>query len=276
MIVVQRVESPDTIERQVLFAVELVDPITNTLVYRDVMVKAEGLSRDPIVSRSGRFIWLVEGDTWPGEITVTPHRIPFAAHRQAGPPRPADLDNATPNERTVRITLRPTAACPVDAGITAVRGWLRETPARGAPAMPNVRVQLAWRDDTSGEWTPRPPLPEAGGDDEGAASPREVATDAKGQFVAFLRLRATPDADPDLVDGMLKVRMQFTRGRANPSTRVTPNDFRFLPEADPPEAGESALSDADEERRREREGRVFEGRVLSRDLTVAWSALNQI
>ena len=58
-------ESADRLNRKVLLAVELVDPIAQSLVFRGVTVQAKGLNKGPIVSLSGRFVWLEEGGNWP-------------------------------------------------------------------------------------------------------------------------------------------------------------------------------------------------------------------
>ena len=238
------IAAPDVIERRVLFAVELIDPVTQRLVSDGIAVSAAGVSGMPIRSRSGRFVWLVEGSAWPTAITVTATGAPFAAHRQAGPPPPADIASATAAERRVRIVLRPTPAYPFDTGLTLVRGILREQPGSGSSPVAGARVQLAWFDTSSGSWTPPPPQP----DD---VCPE---TDANGEFVVFVRLVSQPPADPDIDGGLLKARLQFTRGFF---TRATPDDFAFLPDA----------QDA---------GRVPEGRELPRGVALVWSELTSI
>jgi hypothetical protein len=232
---------PDVLERRVLFALELVDPITGARVTEGLDVGVADVAGKPILNHSGRLVWLVEGTAWPGAITVTPTTAPYAPHVQAPPPRPADVLTATAAQRLVRIVLRPTVAYTFDTGVTAVRGSLREQ--IGVPSRPvaGARVQLAWFDVFSNTWRPPPP------------EPNDVCpeTDANGEFAAFLRLARTPPADPDLERGLLKARLQVTRGS---DTRVTPDDFPFLP--------------APVER-----GRVPEGRLLPRDIPLGWADL---
>ena len=88
--------APDRLNRKVLFAVELVDPLTRVLTHDGVRVDAAGLRGRPIMSHSGRFVWLEEGTAWPGAITIDPGRLPFERHVEPAPPRPADLETATP------------------------------------------------------------------------------------------------------------------------------------------------------------------------------------
>lgn len=232
---------PDVLERRVLFAIELLDPITFERLWEGITVNVAGLAGKPIVNNSGRLVWLVEGPAWPGAITVTPTTAQYSPHIQAAPPRPADILTATAAERLVRIVLRPTAAYAFDTGVTAIRGMLRERLGVASPPVAGARMQLAWFDTISNRWLPPPP------------APLDVCpeTDADGQFAVFLRLAPVPPQDPDLVRGLLKARVQVTRGA---DTRVTPDDFPFLPApADP--------------------GRVPEGRLLPRDISLGWTDL---
>jgi hypothetical protein len=234
--------APDVLDRHVLFAVELVDPVTQSITWRGLTVTADGIQAKPIISRSGRFVWLIEKDAWPGVITVDPGRTPFTRQTQPAPPRPADLLTATPAERLVRIALGPTPAYPFDTGATVVRGGLKErVDIPNAPAVAAAVVQLAWHDAFTNVWRPGPPLP-------GEAWPQ---TDANGEFAALVRLIAQPAQDPDLSKGLLRARVQVTRGL---ETRATPDNFPFLPNA----------ADA---------GRVPEGQLLSQDLTLGWMQL---
>jgi hypothetical protein len=236
----------------VLFAVELLDPISQQVVSRGVKVTARGIEGRPIVNASGRFVWLAELGRWPTSITVEPGRLPFAAHVESAPPRPGDLEKARTDERFVRIVLRPTPAYAFDAGVTAVSGRLLEGPEDSSPPVKGARVQLAWHDARTGDWAPPPPS----GDPSSANSPREVETDDAGEFAAFLRVPPKP-ADPDVVNRLLAVRLQFLRP-GNPQCRATPDNFPFL-SSKPEEAG-----------------RVPEGRFLERDLRLGWGQLTPI
>ena len=251
----------DTLDRRVLFAVELIDPVTRATVYQGVSVRAGGLTARPIVSHSGRFVWLEEGSAWPDAITVDTGRLPYAPHFAAAPPRPLDLSTAGADARRLRIALRPTVAYPIEEGITAIRGRIFETAAAGAPPLPNARVQLAWRDEF-GNWSPPSPPPENIGPGE-PPSPTEQQTNEAGEVLVFVNLRPDPGLKPDIDDqGFLAVRLQVTQGRSAPITRVTADDFPFLPVIDDPNGT--------------RRGRVREGRVLARDVRLAWSDLTPI
>ena len=233
-------DKPDVLERRVLFAVELIDPVTQYRVWQDVTVTPDKITRKPIVNRSGQFVWLFEGTSWPGDITVEPDGIPFEKHTQQGPQRPADLNTATPKERLVTIVLRPTAAYPFDTGATVVRGRLVEdTTVQSLVPVADALVQLAWLDALTGAWNQAPP---------------QVHTGTDGEFAALLQLNAPPPADPDLDRGLLKARVEVTRSGQK---RATPLNFPFLPSA----------ADA---------GRVPEGRLLPSDLTLGWSQLTPI
>jgi hypothetical protein len=248
----------DPLDRRVLFAVELIDPLTQAAVYQGVSVKAGGLTAKPIVSYSGRFVWLEEGASWPGTITVDTGRLPYLPHVAAGPPRPPDIPTAGAEARRVRIALRPTVAYPIEEGVTAIRGRVFDTASPSAPPLNRARVQLAWRDD-NGNWRPLPPAPETFGPG-GPPSPREQETDASGEFLVFLNLRPNAGVDPDIDDqGFLAVRLQVTQGRTAPITRATPDDFPFL----------TTIDDTDGTRA----GRVREGRVLARHLRLVWDQL---
>ena len=238
------IDTPDVLDRRVLFALEVIDPVTQAFVSNGITVTAVNLQAKPIISRSGRFVWLVDQDAWPGDVSVDPGRLPYAPETQAGPPRPPDILAASATQRLMRIVLRPTSAYPFDTGPTVVRGTLKERLDYPAPVVSDAIVQLAWHDALAGTWSPGPPLP-------GEAWPR---TGANGDFAALLQLRAQPPADPDLDRGRLKARVQITRFGV---TRVTPDDYRFLTDA----------ADA---------GRVPEGRVLPRDVTLGWNELTPI
>lgn len=233
------ISSPDQLNRRVLFALEVFDPLAQSLVSGGLAVKAKGIDADPMVNRSGHFVWLDEGGPWPGEISVVPYRLPFYP-ATVTPPAPADPQNIQPAERLVRIVLRPTPAYTFPDGVTAIRGQLCESLLKGSPAVTDARVQLAWFDNNADQWAPPPEL--------------DVATDARGEFGVFVRVTPRGTQTPDIRTGLLKVRLQFSRGGA---TRATPDDFHFLAE---PAA----------------KGRIPEGQLLPRDLKLGWSDLPTI
>jgi hypothetical protein len=222
----------ETLERTVLFAVELVDPVTGSPVISGVQVEpldAAGAplpGRPPVVNHSGRTVWLQPGSTWPAKIRVTPGKLPFAARTETVKPPPHDpvivagqTAPLLPDERLIRIALSPTAAYPFE-GVTAVRGVLRDTDA-GAP-LPEAVVQLAWQDAQTHAWRPAPP---------NLADPRlstEAVTDDRGEFAVFLP-PLPAGADPVVGDRhRLKVRLQVTRLVGGVART------RWTPEAAPP------------------------------------------
>jgi hypothetical protein len=235
--------SPDKLNRRVLFAVELFDPISQSLVSAGVALRAKGVTGDPIVNFSGRFVWLGQAGQWPQEISVIPIRLPFFPETVL-PPLPEDPQHPTIKERLVRVTLRPTPAYIFPAGITVIRGQLRERSDQPSPPVTDAHVQLAWCDKQHGAcvWIPSPP-----------ASAQAVATDANGEFVVFLRLTSVGQQVPDSEKGLLHVRLQFTQSF---TTWVTPDDFPFLADQIPDHLG-----------------RVYEGRLLDRDLRLGWADL---
>lgn len=232
-----------TITRQVLIALEVFDPLSNTIVSDGLQVTAKGLDRDPLVNASGRFVWLRKRpagspDVWPQQIAIDPGKLPF--EREVVPTAaPPDIDKVPPRDRLVRLALRPTAAADFAAGVTAIRGQLFETSSANAEAVTDARIQLAWKNG-HGNWVPAAP-----------ATSRDAGTNAKGEFGAFFRLDPVITLDADIKNGMVAVRLQVTRQGV---IRSTANNFPFL--ADPQMAG-----------------RVSEGHLLARDLKLSWADL---
>jgi hypothetical protein len=260
----------DTPNRKVLVAVELLDPVSLDLVHRGVAVSAQGLNNSPVISGSGRFVWLEEGTSWPTLITVTPlGGAPYASQVAAPPPRPADLEKALPDVRLTRITLRPIASYPFDDGLTVIRGRLFQNDQQNAPPVVGARVQLAWHDAQSDAWAPPPPQPENVVDNAPTTpSPTQVETDANGAFVVFLRLNPPKNADPDLANGLLSVRLQFTQGRAQPVTYATLPTFPFMTGATAPVAAAPANTIPT--------GRVPEGHLLDHEVIVNMTQLQRL
>lgn len=231
--------APDHLQRQVLVAAELFDPVAQALVSSGVTVTARGLTGQPIVNWSGRFVWLREQNRWPEAITVRPNRLPFEP-ADVPTPRPPNFPDATPQERRVRIVLRPTSAYDF-TGVTAIRGRLLQTADPASAPIAGVAVRLQWRDLDSNTWRP-------------AETPLDPVTDRHGQFAAFLRLNRQGAEEPDVQKGRLAVRLAFTRTDPILDTRATPENFPFTPEP-------------------AHRGRVLEGVPLDRDVIVGWSDL---
>jgi hypothetical protein len=241
---------PDVFERRLLLAVEILDPVVCARVTRGIAVSADGLATPPFLNHSGLFIWLAGAGNRPKQIVVSPTSAHYL-RQVVAVPAPAQL---APSDALVRAILRPAAAYPFADGVTALWGVLRQGPEPNAPALPDIRVQLAWFDEASNAWVPSPPKQAslAGS----MISPAEVETDARGEFGAFLRLQPRGAQQPDIDHGMLRVRLQFTRSAPNLETRITAPGCVFVPGKTP--------------------GRVGEGRVVPGYHDFHWSALQAV
>lgn len=238
------VSSYESLNRRVLLAVELIDPVTRLLVSDGMTVEAEDLVNRPIVNNSGRFVWLAEGDKWPKRITVKSDDLRFAPADPVAPPRPQNLADASASERLVKMVLRPTPAHDLEPGVTAIRGVLYQRlpstndPRRGAPVS-DATVTLAWRKNQKA--------------DEFVAAPYPATTDAAGQFAVFVRLGPKPWYDPDIEPSpMLAVRLEVKIGAI---TKWTTPNFAFLTYPKAPE------------------GRVPEGKLLAASVSLGWDDL---
>jgi hypothetical protein len=200
-------------DRKVLLALEVFDPLSQSLVSERLIVQAKGLG-DPLLSWSGRFVWTDPNGTWPSEIMIEPIGLPFE-NEVVQPPKPPA--NAKPQDLLVRVVLRPTAAADF-SDVTAIRGQLAESAAPGALPVAGAAAQLAWFDTVTNAWVPSPE--------------QNGVSDSDGEFAAFLRLQPAMEQEVDLNGRLLKIRVQFTRGS---STRATPDNYAFL--ADPKAAG---------------------------------------
>lgn len=185
-------------ERRVLFAVELLDPVSLALVTRKVTVAAPPLVRRPLLGFSGRFVWLHEGDAWPDRLVVDPGELPYEREERASPPPPADPERPLDAELLARVVLRPTRAYPFPDGVTVVRGRIDEAGVTPPQRVTDAEVWLQWFDSDSGDWSVD-------------AQSTFVRTRDKGEFAAFLRL--APSAKPQLDGaGQMKVRLRARRG----------------------------------------------------------------
>jgi hypothetical protein len=230
------------LNRKVLMAVELIDPISLALVSSGVSVSAQGLKRKPLINLSGRFVWLEEDAAWPTQITVNSTDGRFANQTVPAPPKPPDLDEATAAERLARVTLSPSAAYEFGSGITAVRGCLRKDGTKNSPPVPGMRVQLAWLNEDTHAWVQQ--------------SSGAVLTDVDGEFATWARPQPPAGQRADIKNGLLAVRLEFTRGGV---TLVTPTTFPFMTggTTQPPT------------------GRILEGETLGNDLQVNLTQLGK-
>jgi hypothetical protein len=167
----------ETIQRSVLFAVELVDPVTGSFISAPATVSAAGLANGPVTSLSGRFVFLDQPGT-PGTVRVDLHGLPYESI--SSPPPPA-------GQKLLRLTLRPTSAYPFDASATLLRGRLVD----GGVAVAGAAIGVIFVDAAA----------------KNQALP--ARTDRFGGFAVLLRLdpTAVANADPVTAD----VTLNFTR-----------------------------------------------------------------
>ena len=194
----------DAYVRNVLFALELLDPATLAPVSDGITVRASGLVGRPIRNCGGQFVWLDEKNAVPQRVSIDPGTLPFDSE---------DLPAPLPPARVLRVLLRPKPGYAVPGGVTAVSSSLYEH-AQPAPPLPvaDADVWLQWKDASGG----------ANGPWRDAAPKSRSA--ASGDFVALMR----PDASrvPELdATGRVRVRLCFERPNL---ARVSPD--LFLPQ----------------------------------------------
>lgn len=163
--------SPDEIKRRVMFALELVDPVTGRLVSEGMVVTAAGLAR-PVVAPSGRFVWI---DIDPPAVrqvkveAVSKRRTfaPFAADFQV----PARLPGVVAQDLVRRFDLQPTGLYEPPPGMLAAAGMLVVSDG-DRTGLPDVEVRLQFRDASNGALLPGDYL---------------AKTDLRGMFVTVAR-----------------------------------------------------------------------------------------
>jgi hypothetical protein len=199
--------APDEVKCRVMFALELVDPVTGRLAFADMVVTAPGFA-PPVRSASGRFVWI---DVDPPaqrtvKVTATSKRRIFAPLEKAleVPARDAGVTAA---DLVWRFPLEPTGLYAPPAGMLAAAGMLIAAAADRTP-LAGVAVTLQFRDASDGSVL---------------ASNYVARTDDRGQFVAVVpalggggpMMLPPPDAVAGLVGWLA-----FTN--ALPETRYTP------------------------------------------------------
>jgi len=181
--------------RYVRLVVEAVDSVDGQLIRDGIEVRVAGLAAKPILSFSGRFVWLTEQGSLPTEVTIDPKALPYLPATVAAPPPPGP-----PPARqydVVRIELAPSPAYRFDAGTTGLRSTLVRAAAEW-PAVPLVldAVWLEWQDDNQ----PPPAWTDA---------PIRSRTDAAGDFAVIVRLGPQQVARTDS-QGRMHVRIAAT------------------------------------------------------------------
>jgi hypothetical protein len=187
-------------QRDVMFAVELLDPVTLDIVSNGVRVRTTGLTGKPNVNRSGQFVWLAETST-PLHVLVDPGNLPYESEDRLAP---------LPPSRLLRIVLRPKPGYSAGSGITSVSGSLYESAPPNTVGVASTDVWLEWRDASggpNGPWT--------------KAAPPKSRTAASGDFVTLLRFDASRVPELD-ANSRLRARLGFDRAGAIPPVRTTP------------------------------------------------------
>jgi hypothetical protein len=181
-------------QRNVLFAVELLDAVTLERVNQGITVDAQGLRRKPVSNSGGLFVWmkqtLQEDTTALRSLAIDTGELPYQS---------ATLDSSQVQApQLTTITLAPRVNYPFQAGVTVLRGTLVESNFGARRPVLDGSVRLQWIDLFS-NWIDSPPV-------------SKTETD-KGDFVAILRF--LPNAKPDLnADGTIQVRLQADRPTA--------------------------------------------------------------
>lgn len=158
-------------QREAMFAVELLDPLSLERVSQGIGLVAVGLAGPPIVNFGGLFVWLKQPMTQFTKLIVEPGTRPFER---------MEIAAAQVAARVNTIELKPLASYPFTPGITVIRGALYDT--RVAPGVAPVplagaTIRLAWLHEDKLSWI---------------ASPATALTDAHGDFTVVLR-RAPAD-----------------------------------------------------------------------------------
>lgn len=170
--------------RRVLCAAEIIDAVTLAPVKTGIVVRADGLKRKPLISRSGYHYWLEEGGAQPQRIVVDAAGTPYAD---------AESDPPIPPEKHIRIELVPRSSYPFASGATALRGTLRVSRFGTPQPIAGATLYLQWFDSTV--WI---------------NAPTRVTSDERGDFAAPLRF--APKDEPQPVTGGIFVRLRVERG----------------------------------------------------------------
>jgi hypothetical protein len=171
--------APDRIKRRVMFALELVDPITGGLA-TGLVVEAPGLP-PPVLTPSGRYVWTDFDPPAQRHVKVTARsRRGIFAPFEAEFDTPARLPGVGAPMLVQRFALEPTGFYEPPDGMLAAAGQLLVSAADRSPR-PQVPVTLQFRDAA---------LP------NGLIDPGHVGrTDPRGQFVTVAR-RLADEVDP--------------------------------------------------------------------------------
>jgi hypothetical protein len=181
-------------QRNVLFAIEVLDAVTLRRVTHGLTVNASGLRKKPIINASGRFVWLREDPKALQKIIIEPGTLPFeSVEISADQLRLGELST---------VELPPRCDYPFVPGITGLRGTLiesREMPPEQQQPVAGAEVRLMWLDDDSVTWHD---------------APTTSHTNSHGDFAAILRFAPT-EVPAINANGALSVRLRARRDALN-------------------------------------------------------------
>jgi hypothetical protein len=167
--------TPDTIKRRVMFALELVDPVTGRLASEGMVVTAPGLA-PPVLSPSGRFVWI---DVDPPAKRAM--KIKAESKRRIFAPLEEEFEvparGPGVSAMVKPLQLVPTGLYEPPAGMLAVAGMLIDT-AADRNGLPAVSVNLRLYEVVPGDTIPSP---------DDVTNDYFGRTDERGLFVAVVR-----------------------------------------------------------------------------------------
>ncbi len=183
-------------ERNVLFALELLDAVTLERLNDGIQVQAQGLQGNAVSNSGNLFVWLKEDPTSLATISINAGDLPYQG---------VELDRSQIQFPLTTVHMAPRVNYPFQAGVTGVRAMLVESKSGSIPVL-DAKIHLRWLND-QGIWQDAAPFSQTSVD--------------KGGFVAILRL--LPGDAPELdSSGALSVRLRASR----PST--PPRDSTLL------------------------------------------------
>lgn len=125
------------------FGVEFIDPVTFDSIRSQLNVSLLGSAAPPIVTSSGRFVWLTPAQAYPQTV-----RLEDSSRRYASRDYFIDPPLPLPRPQLFRLLLEPTPGYAFGSDVTLLRGQLIETrPAAGTEpnGIGDARVRLRWR-----------------------------------------------------------------------------------------------------------------------------------
>lgn len=199
----------DTVDRKVVMALELLDPVTGLAVVEGIRAQIAGLP-PPVITPSRRFVWREVGPPQARQVRV---RLELANPQYDLPPGPltfnlpANDGTTAPMDLRKQVTLRTSPLYHPPEGMIAVAGTLKEgNGSRAAVAGAQIAIEISH-----------------GGLLGQLASGHAPITDDNGDFIAVLTglTDERPDPEPGLpgtIGGWLKVR----RGAETRDLRIDP------------------------------------------------------